>query len=102
MREIQLWAGADSLDSAFAEIAALAATCRFRDCSHTVEDGCAVQTALQAGELNDARWQSYAKLRAEIAWHERQTDVHAAQAQKRKWKAIHKAMRVQYKRDGRK
>jgi ribosome biogenesis GTPase len=101
MREIQMWASTDSLDSAFGEIAALAAACRFRDCSHSVEDGCAVQAALQAGELDAARWQSYAKLRAEIAWHERQTDVQAAQARKRKWKAIHKAMRVQYKREGR-
>jgi ribosome biogenesis GTPase len=89
------------LDSAFAEIAAAAAQCRFRDCSHAVEDGCAVQAAIQSGELDAARWQSYAKLRAEIAWHARQTDVQAAQAQKQKWKAIHKAMRVRYKREGR-
>jgi ribosome biogenesis GTPase len=97
MREIQLWADADSLDSAFSEIAALAAQCRFRDCSHGVEGGCAVQAAIQAGELDVARWQSYEKLRAEVAWHQRQTDVQAAQAQKKKWKAIHKAMRVHYK-----
>ena len=97
MREIQLWAGAGSLDAAFAEIAELAAQCRFRDCSHKVEQGCAVRAAVESGELDAARWQSYAKLRAEIAWHERQTDVQAAQATKKKWKAIHKAMRVQYK-----
>ncbi len=101
MREIQLWAGPDSLDSTFAEIAELAAGCRYRDCSHGVEDGCAVRAAIEAGDLDPARWQSYAKLRAEIAWHERQTDVHAAQAQKQKWKAIHKAMRVRYKNEGR-
>jgi len=97
MREIQLWAGAGSLDAAFAEISELAARCRFRDCSHTVETGCAVRAALDAGELDAARWQSYAKLRAEVAWHARQTDVQAAQAQKKKWKAIHKAIRVHYK-----
>jgi len=101
MRELQLWADQDSLDSAFAEIAALAAACRFRDCSHTGEKGCAVQAALLAGDLDDARWQSYQKLRAEIAWHERQTDVQAAQAVKRKWKAIHKEMRERYKHDPR-
>jgi ribosome biogenesis GTPase len=93
MRELQLWAGRDSLDSAFAEIAALAAECRFRDCSHVVEEGCAVRAALAAHELEASRWESYRKLRAEIAWHTRQTDVQAAQAQKKKWKAIHKAMR---------
>ena len=98
MRELQLWAGQDSLDSTFAEIAALAAGCRFRDCSHVVEEGCAVQAAIEAGELEASRWESYRKLRAEIAWHARQTDVQAAQAQKKKWKAIHKAMRVDHKR----
>lgn len=101
MRELQLWADQDSLDSAFAEIADLAAQCRFRDCSHVGEAGCAVKAAIEAGELDDARWESYRKLRAEIAWHARQTDVQAAQAQKRKWKAIHKAMRVDHKRDRR-
>jgi ribosome biogenesis GTPase len=101
MRELQLWAGQDSLDSAFAEIAALAAECRFRDCSHVVEEGCAVQAAIEAGELDASRWESYRKLRAEIAWHARQTDVQAAQAQKKKWKAIHKAMRMDHKRDPR-
>jgi ribosome biogenesis GTPase len=101
MRELQLWAAQDSLDSAFAEIAALAAACRFRDCSHAVEEGCAVQAAIEAGDLDAPRWESYRKLRAEIAWHARQTDVQAAQVTKKKWKAIHKAMRVDRKRDPR-
>jgi len=93
MRELQLWADQDSLDSAFAEIADLAGRCRYRDCSHVVETGCAIRAAMEAGELDASRWESYRKLRAEIAFHTRQTDVQAAQAQKKKWKAIHKAMR---------
>jgi ribosome biogenesis GTPase len=101
MRELQLWADQDSLDSAFAEISALAAGCRFRDCSHVVEEGCAVRAAIEAGGLDASRWESYRKLRGEIAWHARQTDVQAAQAQKKKWKAIHKAMRKDHKRDPR-
>ena len=101
MRELQLWAGQDGLDSAFQDIADLAANCRFRDCSHVVEDGCAVQAAIAAGELDESRWESYAKLRAEIAWHTRQTDVQAAQATRNKWKVIHKAMRHDHKRDPR-
>lgn len=98
MRELQLWADQDSLDSAFAEIAALAAECRFRNCSHVVEKDCAVRAAIEAGELDTARWESYRKLRGEIAWHARQSDVQAAQATKKKWKAIHKAMRKDHKR----
>jgi ribosome biogenesis GTPase len=97
MRELQLWAGFDSLDSAFSDVAELAQQCHFRDCAHGVENGCAVQTALGEGTLAPERWQSYLKLRAEIAFHERKTDVNAAQAQKLKWKKIHKAMRVHKK-----
>ena len=93
MRELQLWAGQDSLETAFDEIAALALECRFRDCGHMVEQGCAVQAALAKGALDLERWQSYEKLKAEIAWHERKTDVSAAQAEKKRWKSIHKAMR---------
>jgi ribosome biogenesis GTPase / thiamine phosphate phosphatase len=93
MRELQLWGTQDGLDSTFEEILELAHSCRFRDCSHTVEDGCAVRAGLESGDLDPARWQSYQKLRAEIAWHETKTDVHAAQARKQRWKAIHKAMR---------
>jgi len=101
MRELQLWAGRDDLDSAFLEIAALASHCRFRDCSHAVEAGCAVQAAILAGELEGSRWQSYVKLRAEIAWHERQADPRAALALKQKWKRMHKAIRVRYRREQR-
>jgi ribosome biogenesis GTPase / thiamine phosphate phosphatase len=93
MRELQLWAGMESLDSAFDEIAALSARCRFRDCTHMVEIGCAVRGAVEGGELEPARWESYRKMRAEIAWHERKSDIHAALAEKQRWKAIHKAMR---------
>src|SRR6185295_512492 len=68
MRELQLWAGYDSLDSAFGDVAELALQCHFRDCSHGVENGCAVQAALGDGRLDPERWQSYLKLRAEIAF----------------------------------
>jgi ribosome biogenesis GTPase len=101
MREVQLWADRTSLDATFAGITALAAKCRFRDCTHVLEKGCAVQAALASGELDTRRWQSYLKLRAEIAFHERQTDVQAAQALKQKWKQIHKSMRARYKHDPR-
>lgn len=97
MREIQLWAGEDDLDAAFADIAGLAERCRFRDCTHVRQEGCAVEAALESCALDPNRWQSYAKLRAEIAWHDRQSDVQAAQANKRKWKAMHKAIRVRYR-----
>ncbi len=93
MRELQLWAGQGSLDSAFSDIAEFADACRFRDCTHTVENGCAVQAAIRDGTLDPERGESYQKLRAEVAFHERKTDILAAQEVKRRWKNIHKAMR---------
>ena len=65
LRELQL-SGAD-LDETFPEIAALAAGCRFRDCTHTHEPGCAVRAAVEAGELPRERLESYVKLTAELA-----------------------------------
>ncbi len=97
MRELQLWATQESLDSTFTDIAELSLSCRFRDCKHAGEKGCAVAEALADGSLEMARWESYCKLRAEIRWHERQTDAGAARAEKQRWKAIHKEMRARYK-----
>ena len=93
LRELALWAGQDSVDDVFAGIAALARQCRFRDCAHAGEPGCAVSTALETGELEPARWLSYQKLLAEARYHERSVDQRAAAETKRKWKAIHKAFR---------
>lgn len=94
LRELQLWASEDSLDEVFSEITALAAACRFRDCTHSGEPGCAVAAALADGRLDALRWVSYRKLGAELRHHQAAGDVHAAQAEKRKWKAIHKSMRL--------
>jgi ribosome biogenesis GTPase / thiamine phosphate phosphatase len=97
MRELQLWAGEDALDQAFDEIAGLAAACRYRDCSHTNEKGCAVQEALADGTLAADRWQSYVKLRKEIQRHESMADPLIAHEQRRKLRAMHKAVKEIYK-----
>jgi ribosome biogenesis GTPase len=66
MRELQLWADEDVLDSTFAEIAELAAQCRFSDCSHEHEPGCAIKSALADGSLPRDRFASYRKLQREL------------------------------------
>ena len=66
MRELQLWADEEVLDSTFAEIAELAATCRFSDCSHEHEPGCAVKSAIADGSLPRERFASYRKLQREL------------------------------------
>jgi ribosome biogenesis GTPase / thiamine phosphate phosphatase len=93
MRELQLWATEDSLDEVFDDVAALAAQCRFRDCTHTNEPECAIQSALERGEIDSSRWRSYSKLQAELRHELLQQDALARAAVKAKWKAIHKAMR---------
>jgi len=66
MRELQLWADEEVLDSTFSEIAELAADCRFSDCSHEHEPGCAVEAAISGGSLPADRFASYRKLQREL------------------------------------
>ncbi len=66
LREIQLWEGDAGLGTAFADVEALAAACRFDDCSHSDEPACAVRAALVTGALAPSRWASFRKLRAEV------------------------------------
>lgn len=68
MRELGLWDADDGINAAFSDIDALAAGCRFRDCTHTGEPGCAVRAALARGELDEARLQSFLRLRTENAY----------------------------------
>ncbi len=93
MSELQLWAGEDSVEQTFDEIAAAGAQCRFADCSHAGEPGCAVRAALEDGSIAADRWESYQKLRAEARRHERLAEPLRAQEYKRWLKSIHKAQR---------
>ncbi|HBY63091.1 MAG TPA: ribosome small subunit-dependent GTPase A [Solibacterales bacterium] len=88
VREFQPWSDGEGLDAAFQDVSELAAQCRFRDCRHEGEPGCAVRDS-----LDDERLASYRKLRREIAYLERSVDKRAALEEKRRWKAIHKSMR---------
>ena len=65
MRELGIWDAASGVGQTFADIEALAARCRFRNCSHTSEPGCAIRDAIRRGELDGGRWQSYQKLKNE-------------------------------------
>lgn len=67
MRELKPTGEEDLTEGGFADIEALAAECRFRDCSHRAEPGCAVRAAIEAGRLDPARLANYLKLREEVA-----------------------------------
>ena len=97
MRELGLVENDGGIDAAFADIADIAQECRFNDCVHESEPGCAVQSALNSGALSAVRLQSYRKLQREIAAAERRRDPILAANERRRWKTIHKELRVREK-----
>lgn len=93
LREIQVWGDEDGLAEAFPEIDDLTGVCRFRDCRHGSEGGCAVREALDSDRLDQARFDSYMKLRAEFENLERRRSKHARMEEKRKGKRFAKMVR---------
>jgi ribosome biogenesis GTPase len=92
MRELQLWDTGEGLGSTFGDIEALADACRFRDCRHRTEPGCAVRAAVLSGQLPAGRLESYLKLQDEQAHQTRQIDQRAQLDEKRRWKTVTKAL----------
>jgi ribosome biogenesis GTPase len=93
MRELQLWDVDEGFQDAFDDIELLASGCRFRDCTHGKEPGCAIQAAIKDGTLSRARYENYQKLQRELAYLARKEDVKLQLAEKEKWKKIHQAAR---------
>jgi len=91
MRELQLWSDGDGLAASFADVETLANGCRFRDCAHGGEPGCAVRAAVEAGSLEQERLESYLKLRREIERHVRLSDPRAMAEANRRVRAMHRA-----------
>ncbi|MEM7648018.1 MAG: ribosome small subunit-dependent GTPase A [Cyanobacteria bacterium P01_A01_bin.70] len=98
LRELQLWSANTGLAETFGDIQALAADCKFRDCQHQSEPGCAVQAAIATGELTTARLQSYQKLQREQQWIEQRQDTQTRLNTKRRWKQMSKTIRQHQKR----
>lgn len=95
MRELQLWdVDSETIDATFADIAALASHCRFSDCAHQSEPGCAVQAALEDGSLEMGRWKSFQKLQREQAYAARKADAQLEREHRDHWKKIHRAQRA--------
>ena len=88
IRELQLWVADDGIDEAFEDITVLFASCKFSDCAHGREPGCAVHAARDAGALSDERWASYVKLQAELEQLDRKLDKRAALAARKKWASL--------------
>jgi ribosome biogenesis GTPase / thiamine phosphate phosphatase len=80
LRELQLWGDESALRAAFADVETLAAQCKFGDCSHEREPGCAVREALASGALAEERWDSYRTLQQELASLKLRSREHDARA----------------------
>ncbi len=93
MRELGVMDAEDGLETAFADIADLAQHCRFGDCAHLGDAGCAVQTAVDEGRLDAERFAAYVKLHKEIAANQRREDPRAAAESKRAAKSMERAVR---------
>ncbi len=97
MRELGLAAtastGGESVVQTFEEIERLISACRFGDCLHRTEPGCAIKAALDAGTLDAGRYESYIKQKRELAWQNRRVDASAARAEKERWRKINKMHR---------
>lgn len=95
MRELGMWGVTDGLEEAFSDVEQYLGKCRFRDCRHESEPGCAIRQAIEAGELDAARWESYRNLQSEAKYAE---DKQALLRQKQQWhKGIQKIKKMNKK-----
>jgi ribosome biogenesis GTPase / thiamine phosphate phosphatase len=98
IRELKIWGGAEDIDGGFPDIAEFSTQCRFADCTHTGEPGCAVLNAISTGQLDEERYRAYLELQKEQRWIERRTDIQSQRAEKQKWKQISKFQKELKKR----
>ena len=97
MRELQPWADESAVSGAFDDVVSLAEGCRFSDCAHGAEPGCAVREAVEAGRLDADRLSNFLRLGREAAYEARKHDKAAAAEHKRRWKQIHQAAKAMYR-----
>ncbi len=97
MRELGLLDADEGLSTTFEDVEQIAGSCRFSDCHHGNEPGCAVRAALESGELDPGRWKSFVKLQKELRYQHLKESPDARQAYARNWKPIIKAQRARTK-----
>jgi ribosome biogenesis GTPase / thiamine phosphate phosphatase len=97
LRELQLFEGSEAMDDVFEDVAGIAAECRFSDCEHRTEPGCAVKAAIADGSLDAERLESYRKLERELERAERKRDARLAAEYRRRWRTAARAQRQRSK-----
>jgi ribosome biogenesis GTPase len=88
IREIQLWGDSGSLDEVFSDIQELSEGCKFRDCNHLSEPKCAVKQAIKDGILDEKRYENYIKMRKELLYLQKKTELGSEAAEKVRWRGI--------------
>ena len=101
LRELQLWESSDGMSETFGDVEQLANECRFSDCEHETEPGCAVREAIRSGTLPRERLESYRKLQRELARLERRRDARLSSLERKKWRTFSKQQRSNPKTRGR-
>ena len=94
LRAIELWDDNEGLLRTFADVEELAIGCRFADCRHETEPGCAVRLAIEHGELPQRRVDSYRKMQREVAYLAARTDARLQAERRKEWVKVHKAQRA--------
>jgi ribosome biogenesis GTPase len=93
MREFQPWMGEDEIEESFSDIDEYSRNCRFRNCTHESEPGCAVQEAIRRGELDSGRYKNFTRMKREARFLEERISFGAQQTERKRWKAITKLQR---------
>jgi ribosome biogenesis GTPase / thiamine phosphate phosphatase len=93
LRGVQMWDADEGLERTFADVLEIAAQCRFRDCRHNGEPGCAIAAAIADGRLSARRVASHAKLQREIAWLEERYDARLRAEAHKRWRTLAREMR---------
>lgn len=100
IRSLQLWDGEEGISKSFEDIEEFSEHCRFNDCKHINEPDCAVLAAVESGELDQDRYDSYLKLQGELSYRARKENWVTRQNTKKRWKTIAKVRRQINKRRG--
>lgn len=97
IREVQVFGEDEAIEDAFPQISQLIRECKFSDCKHENEPGCAIRTALENGSLEEREWNNYLKLQREVAFAMRKANKQEASNAKKRWRDIQVNMRKRKK-----